>query len=209
VPAHEVAPGRISCNRGLSPAVVPSGPPFRRLARLHPLPDDLDALLRRALGYAHALTHDATAAEDAVQEACVRVLRARGEWNVPYFFRAVRTVIVDRWRQDRLRPVVALDPSELEALGGSEDPFAGSERLPCSPAEMLDLLGALRPEEREALYLLAVEGMTATEAASTLQKPRGTILSLAHRAKAKLRRAAHAAAREDGTANAALRENGR
>ena len=48
-------------------------------------------------------------------------------------------------------------------------------------------LGTLRPDERETLFLAVVEGYTAQEIADMTQRPRGTILSLLHRTKEKLR----------------------
>ena len=53
--------------------------------------------------------------------------------------------------------------------------------------EMDAALERLRPEEREALYLAAVEGYTASEIAKLTDRPRGSVLSLLHRAKARLR----------------------
>jgi RNA polymerase sigma-70 factor (ECF subfamily) len=48
-------------------------------------------------------------------------------------------------------------------------------------------LGSLRTEERETLFLAVVEGYTAEEIAELTARPRGTILSLLYRTKAKLR----------------------
>ena len=50
-------------------------------------------------------------------------------------------------------------------------------------------LEALRPEEREALFLNVVEGYTVQEVADLTARQRGTVLSLIHRAKRKLREA--------------------
>jgi len=49
-------------------------------------------------------------------------------------------------------------------------------------------LAQLRPDEREAIYLQAVQGYTAAEAARLMDIPRGTVLSLIHRGKQRLRR---------------------
>ena len=48
-------------------------------------------------------------------------------------------------------------------------------------------LSQLRSEEREAIYLQVVQGYTAAEAAELMERPRGTVLSLIHRGKARLR----------------------
>jgi len=47
-------------------------------------------------------------------------------------------------------------------------------------------LETLRPVERESLFLSAVEGYTAQKIADFTQQPRGTILSLIHRARKKV-----------------------
>ena len=55
-------------------------------------------------------------------------------------------------------------------------------------AETLDRAFAkLRPEERETMYLAVVEEYTAQEIADMTNRPRGTILSLMHRTRKKLR----------------------
>ena len=50
-----------------------------------------------------------------------------------------------------------------------------------------ELLAFLRPEEREALYMNAVEGYSAREIAELTDRPRNTVLSLIHRGKKKFR----------------------
>lgn len=52
---------------------------------------------------------------------------------------------------------------------------------------MEQALAGLHAHEREVLYLHAVDGDTAKELAVLTGKPRGTALSLLHRAKEKLR----------------------
>src|SRR5260370_42570114 len=52
------------------------------------------------------------------------------------------------------------------------------------------LLSELRPEEREALFLHEVEGYTASEISRMTEQPRGTVLSLMHRARQRLLRLA-------------------
>lgn len=157
-------------------------------------PDDFEDLLRRAHGYALALTHDASAAEDLVQEACVGVLRAGAEWSAPYVFRAVRNRFIDGLRQRRDLTLLSLDdpssPISDDALLANEPP------LPCDDARLWSLMGTLRPEAREALYLACVEGFTAREIADLTGRPRGTVLSLVHRARHQLREALAALAKE-------------
>ena len=61
---------------------------------------------------------------------------------------------------------------------------------------MESALGRLRPEERAVLYLAAVENYTARQIGELLGWPRGSVLSLLHRARSKLRKAPEVASRE-------------
>jgi RNA polymerase sigma-70 factor (ECF subfamily) len=151
------------------------------------LPDDLDDLLSRAHGYALSLAHDATRAEDLVQDACLSTLRARAGWSAPYPFRAVRSRFIDALRRETpLALVVTPEPDGEVTLA---DDRAFGPALPCDGTDLWAAMGQLRPEEREALYLAAVEGWTASEIGAWLDRPRATVLSIVHRAKRKLRRA--------------------
>ena len=59
-----------------------------------------------------------------------------------------------------------------------------TEDLHLDRVDLTQALSRLRPEEREAIYLQAVKGYTAAEAAELMDRPRGTVLSLIHRGKA-------------------------
>ena len=80
--------------------------------------------------------------------------------------------------------------SLLTAVSSSLPEFATAVlALPIHDQEVLeDALGELRPNERAALYLSAVEGYTAREIGELLDMPRGTVLSLMHRGRNRLRR---------------------
>ena len=61
------------------------------------------------------------------------------------------------------------------------------EDLALDHLDLTRALGRLRETEREAIYLQAVQGYTAAETAELMAIPRGTVLSLIHRGKARLR----------------------
>lgn len=142
---------------------------------------DLEPLLQSAFRFALALTHDAAEAQDLVHDVCLSVLKAGGPWQTAYLFAAVRNRYIDRYRKGRKLLFVPLD-ADAENLSESSDIDAAvdTEALHCA-------LGMLRPDERETLFLAVVEGYTAHEIADMTQRPRGTILSLLHRTKEKLR----------------------
>ncbi len=144
-------------------------------------PDEEMELLQSGYRYALALTHHREESEDLVQEAWLRLTRKYGEVESrALLFRTVRNLFLDLCRR---RKIVSFEP---EDAGGE---MADETLLEAGPVQGdLDaLLAQLRPVEREVLHLHYYLGLTAEEIAGQLEKPRGTILSLIHRALAKLR----------------------
>jgi len=149
-------------------------------------PGDLQDLLQRGYRFALSLTHSAQRAEELVQEAWFSVLKARGPWNRYYLFSAIRSRFVDECRR---RNTVIFE-TLVEDIQGEADP-ADDPRLDDGFAVGNGALDAalerLRAEERTVLFLAAVEGCTAQEIADMLEWPRGTVLSMLHRTRKKLR----------------------
>lgn len=150
--------------------------------------DALRALLQSGFRYAFALTRQRCAAEDLLQDAWVAVLQAGGPRHRGYLFAAIRSRFLNVHRRESLVSVVPLGDLDVEIADESaradEDVVARIDA-----AQLESALSLLRPLEREALYLAAVEEYTAQEIADLTRQPRGTVLSLIHRARAKLRRA--------------------
>lgn len=150
---------------------------------------EIDQVLQRGFRYAFSLTHDRAEAEDLLQEACVSILGANAPWDRAYVFTTIRNRFIDRYR--RKQKVLFL-PLEGERDGETVEPqFAieGWEAPDYLGNGQLDrALAELRPEERETIYLAVVEGYTAQEIAGMTGRPRGTVLSLLHRTRHKLRR---------------------
>ncbi len=148
--------------------------------------DEIDALLNAGYRYAYALAHDAGEAEDLLQDACVSILAAGGAWERPYLFATIRSRFIDRYRRNRKILFLSLDANDERYEEDLAD--VNWEAPDVLESGMLErALGSLRAEEREALFLAVVEGYTAEEIARLTARPRGTILSLLHRTKAKLR----------------------
>lgn len=150
--------------------------------------DVLTSLLQGGFRYALALTRQRNAAEDLLQDAWVAVLQARGPCHRGYLFAPIRSQFLNRHRRESLISVVPLD--ELEGELVDETTVGDEDTLALLDAAQLDnALALLRPLEREALFLAVVEEYTAQEIAELTGQPRGTVLSLVHRARQKLRRA--------------------
>ena len=141
-------------------------------------------LLQAGFRYALSLRPIREDAEDLVQEACFRLYRNSGGIRAKaLLFTTIRNLYIDQHRREKLLLFEPLD----ETTTAAPDGFTVDAEL--RAAELAKPLAALRDAEREALFLNVVEGYTAQEIADLTQRPRGTILSLVHRAKGKLYRA--------------------
>lgn len=142
--------------------------------------------LQSGYRYALALTHRPADAEDLVQEAWLNLSRRYGgvESNA-LLFTAIRNLFVDQCRRNKVVQFESLDQPDAP-----ETPSAVVEEEPGVKGDLEKLLEILRPVERETLFLHYYQGHTAEEIAQLTGQPRGTVLSLLHRAIAKLREAA-------------------
>lgn len=135
-------------------------------------------------GYRYALSLSANQqdSEDLVHDAWIRLQKRYGRSpDKPLLFRTIRNLYIDQYR--RARKIRFEEFVEASIDAGAE----GLENDLMS-AEMVELvLDRLRDVEREALYLSVVEGYTADEIASMTGSVRGTVLSMLHRSKARLR----------------------
>lgn len=160
--------------------------PFERAVHKGEAPQSIDALLQQAYRYAFSLAHDAAEAEDLLQDACVSILASGGSWEHGYVFATIRNRFIDRYRRNRKILFLSLDDHGDEQQDDHPDlNFDTPDVL--QNGQLSRALGRLRAEEREALFLSVVEGYTAEEIAELTARPRGTILSLLHRTKEKLR----------------------
>jgi RNA polymerase sigma-70 factor (ECF subfamily) len=127
-------------------------------------------------------------AEDAVQEAFVRALRAlqAGRYEERLRLEAwlvtiVTRVAIDMRRRERRRPTTEAEEAAVHDGG------AGGERL-ARALELARWLDALPPEQREAVVLKYFEGFTSAEVGVALGVSEGAIEQRLLRARATLRR---------------------
>lgn len=148
-----------------------------------PILSQLPALRR----YALALTRDPAEAEDLVQDALLRGHERRrsrrpGDSLRAWLMSILRNRFLDRLRHHRARrrregEAAAMAPLTMEA------PQDAAVRLAQLRAAFMDLA----PEQREALTLVAIDGLSYAEAAGIAGVPAGTVMSRVARARAQLR----------------------
>jgi RNA polymerase sigma-70 factor (ECF subfamily) len=146
--------------------------------------DQLIAVLPRLRRFARGLSGSVADADDLVQAACERALARQHQFQEgtrfdSWMFRIVQTIWID---QVRARDVRKEDGDIAEDRLGSDEPARRVEaRLALN--EVRRALDHLPPDQRAALLLVTVEGLSYKEAAEALQVPVGTIMSRLSRAR--------------------------
>lgn len=149
--------------------------------------DQLIALLPRLRRFARGLTRSPSEADDLVQAACERALARRHQFQEgtrfdSWLFRIVQTIWID---QVRAREVRKEDAEIAEDRQGTDEPVRRVEaRLHL--AEIRHALARLPPDQRVALLLVTVDGLSYKEAAEVVGVPVGTIMSRLARARVAL-----------------------
>lgn len=149
--------------------------------------DEIEKSVPALRRYARALTRNADRADDLVQDCLERAINKRGLWAPTgplqsWLFR----ILLNLWRnearaQRRRGEHVPIDGLLVEPSVAAPQP--GRIAL----AEMSRAIDKLADEQREALLLVVLEGMSYEEAARILEIPIGTLMSRLGRARAALR----------------------
>lgn len=136
-------------------------------------------------------TSDPEDASDALQDALISAYRSaasfRGESAVTtWLHRVVVNACLDRMRRRKVRPTVPLPEEDGESgHRGLADPRDDLDRLELR-MEIDKALAALPVDQRAAIVLVDVEGLSVAEAAEVLGVPEGTIKSRCSRGRARL-----------------------
>ena len=153
--------------------------------------DEIAALLEpeipRLRRYAYALTREAQAADDLVQDTLERAI---GRWHLrrrdgslsAWLFTIERNLFLGAIRQ-RNRRGVHVGTEALDEMSSSEP----SQEASTSARDVLAGLDTLPEEQRSVLLLVAVEDVSYEEAARILGIPLGTVMSRLSRAREKMR----------------------
>jgi RNA polymerase sigma-70 factor (ECF subfamily) len=145
-------------------------------------------LLPRLRRLARALTQGNSDADDLVQLTVEKCLKERARWAEgskldSWMFTAMRNAWIDetRMRSRRRESVGAVGEAEQVADGS-----VASEELKVQAMSMRSAMAALPADQRVAVALVLVDGMSYQEAAELLGIPEGTLTSRLSRARATL-----------------------
>lgn len=146
--------------------------------------EQLIAALPRLRRFARGLTGSMVEADDLVQAACERALARRQQFQEgtrfdSWMFRIVQTIWIDQMRARTVRKEEAEGPEDR--LGSDEAVRRVEARL--ALGEVRRAVDRLPPDQRAALLLVTVEGLSYREAAEVVQVPVGTIMSRLARAR--------------------------
>jgi RNA polymerase sigma-70 factor, ECF subfamily len=149
--------------------------------------EQLIAVLPRMRRFARGLTGSMIEADDLVQAACERALARRQQFQEgtrfdSWMFRIVQTIWIDQLRARTVRKEEAEAPEGR--LGSDEAVRRVEARL--ALGEVRRAVDRLPPDQRAALLLVTVEGLSYREAAEVAQVPVGTIMSRLARARTAL-----------------------
>ncbi len=146
--------------------------------------DQLIAVLPRCGDLLRALSGSPVEADDLVQAACERALTRAHQFQEgtrfdSWMFRIVQTIWIDQVRAQGVRR----EGTEHEGMQiGTDEPVRRAEaRLALQ--EVRTVLAQLPIDQRTALLLVTVDGMSYKEAAEVAAVPIGTIMSRLARAR--------------------------
>lgn len=136
--------------------------------------------------------HDREEASDALQDAMVSAFRRAGSFRgdsavTSWLHRIVVNACLDRIRRNRVRRAQPLEPGDDRDLNlvASDDPTIGVESAELADA-VQQALGRINADQRAALVLVDMEGMSVEEASVALGVPKGTVKSRCARGRARL-----------------------
>ncbi|BEV46681.1 sigma-70 family RNA polymerase sigma factor [Afipia carboxidovorans] len=143
--------------------------------------DSVETMIPALRRYARALTHDREAADDLVQDTLVRALRAEklflgGDLRA-WLYTILTNLNRNRRRSLARRPVLAEYHDDAPEPSGTE----------AEGRDIARALATLPDDQRSALLLVALEGLSYRDVAEIQGVPIGTVMSRLARARAQIR----------------------
>src|SRR5216683_7456570 len=155
---------------------------WKRRARLGGFRQDIEAAVPALRRYARALTRNAELADDLVQDTLVRALRSEHLFHGGDIRSWLYTILTNlnrnRLRSLARRPTItALDDNDAPDMAGPEAGGRDIERA----------LATLVEDQRAALLLVVLEGLSYREVAEVQGVPIGTVMSRLARARMQIK----------------------
>ena len=152
-----------------------------------PFQRDMIAMLPRLRSLARALTNGPADADDLVQLTLERALKRPDLWSPgtrldSWMFRILRNTWIDEIRSRRRRHMVLVD-TDADHVGDRGAAVVEDRLMMSDIARAMD---ELPEDQRLAVALVLVDGLSYREAAETLQVPQGTLTSRLARGRAAL-----------------------
>jgi RNA polymerase sigma-70 factor (ECF subfamily) len=147
--------------------------------------DELVALLPRLRRFARSMTGKADEADDLVQAALERALRAQSSWEPgsrldAWMFRILKNLWIDQIRRRKMEGVqVPFD--DAEQLAGSDGRAVADSRLIL--ADVRKLLAQLPVDQQAVVQSVCVDELSYRDTADELNIPIGTVMSRLARAR--------------------------
>jgi len=158
----------------------------------------------RLLRYLERLVRDAATAEELVQEAFLRVHRARDRYSPDARFSTWLYRIATNLAWNELRRPRRRDPHEsIEESAPLVDAHSGVDELAHARRvadEVETALAELPERQRSALWLAAVEGLSYAEVAVAIDTSEKAVKALVHRARSSLAARLEGASGDGGSA---------
>ena len=159
---------------------------FERLVVLH---------TGRAWRYAFTFLNETAAADDAVQEAIVRLYERRSDYPLqskfgPYLIKIVARLCINAQRvrraEDRHAPIRHRDRQQAKADSSMVDPAVHVQKLEANQ-ELTAAVAELQERDRACLLLTVCEGLSYADAAEALNISVSEVNNSIYRARAALR----------------------
>lgn len=146
----------------------------------------IEILIPNLRRYARALTGDASAADDLVQDCLERALTRLSLWRRgsnlrAWLFTIMRNVWLNELGRRAARPDFAASEDGLDQQSA---PANQTDRLVMR--DLATALSHLSPDQREAVLLVGLEGLSYAEVAEVTGVPMGTVMSRLKRGRDRL-----------------------
>ncbi|MDJ0390171.1 sigma-70 family RNA polymerase sigma factor [Roseomonas sp. E05] len=166
-----------------------------------PIRSRLAGLLPDLRAFARFLARDAALADDLVQEAVLRALRAESQWDPEtslraWLFRILRNAFLEQVRRH------GTERRALARMPAPDGPQPAAQEAQHAVSDLARALELLPLPQREALILVGAHGLSHEEAAAVCNVPIGTVKARVARARAALARGMVPVEQEEGAGHA-------